>query len=83
MFADDEGRLWLKEFNPSKDSVPIRGTRYVAGGRWVIIATNGTRLGEITMPDNVSPLAVFGDMLLGIARDALDVEQFVVYTVVR
>jgi hypothetical protein len=83
MFADDQGQLWLKEYDPARDAIALGGSRFVTGGRWQIIRTDGTPVARITMPDGVAPIGVSGDQLLAIARDALDVETFVVYPILR
>jgi hypothetical protein len=83
MFTDDAGNLWLKEFEPATDAVPLRRTRYVGGGQWRIVDMSGATIARFNPPDSVSPLAVYGDHLLGISRDTLDVERFVVYRIIR
>lgn len=83
MFADDRGRLWLKEYDPATDAIPLRGGRFVAGGRWLIYETDGNPVAYVRIPDDVAPLAVDGDNLLSIVRDELDVERFAVYTIIR
>lgn len=83
MMSDDRGRIWLKDFDPGTDALALRRSPFVAGGTWRIVDSAGRLIARITMPANVAPLAVHGDLLMGIARDALDVESFVVYDLVR
>jgi hypothetical protein len=83
MFTDDAGRIWLKEFDPATDVVLLRRSPFVTGGRWTIVDTRGALVARLTMPPAVAPLAVHGDLMLGIARDELDVERFVVYRLIR
>ena len=83
MFADDAGRLWLKDFDPGTDALAVRRSRYVTGGSWRIVDTSGRQVARITMPENIAPLAVDGNMLIAIARDELDVESLVVLPIVR
>jgi hypothetical protein len=83
MFADDHGRLWLKEYDPATDALPLRGGGAVGGGRWRIVETDGTPVAHLMMPADVAPLAVYGDQLLAITRDALDVQRFEVYRILR
>jgi hypothetical protein len=83
MFADDAGRIWLKEFDPATDVVLLRRSPFVTGGRWTIVDTRGAVVARLVMPPDVAPIAVHGDLMLGIARDELDVERFVVYRLVR
>ena len=80
MFADDRARLWLKEYDPSKDAIPVRrGT----GGRWRIVDPSGEPIAHIAMPAHISPLAVYGDHLLAVGRDSLDVERFMAYRIIH
>jgi hypothetical protein len=83
MFADDQGYLWVKEYEPGSDAMPVRRGRYATGGRWHIIDLSGRVVAHITMPPDIAPLAVHGPYLLGIARDSLDVERFTVYRLIR
>lgn len=81
MFADSEGRLWLKEYEPSRDSMLLPGGRLRTGGRWVIVERDGTVVARLTVPEEVAPIAVYGGELLAVERDDLGVERFVVYRV--
>lgn len=83
MFADDEGRLWLKAYDPAKDALAVRPGRFATGGSWTIVASDGTVVARLDMPEDVAPLAVEDGLLLGLARDELDVERFVVYRIQR
>ena len=81
MIADDRGRIWLKEYDPATDAIAMGKSH--AGGRWRIIETDGRTVGSLRMPARVRPLSVYGDLLLGVARDELDVQTFVVYRVLN
>lgn len=83
MLADDEGRLWLKAYDPTTDPLVLGGGRFRTGGEWTIVETDGTVVAHLDMPDHVAPVAVVGDELLGVARDELDVERFVVHRILR
>lgn len=83
MLADDEGRLWLKTYDPTTDPLVVGGGRFRTGGEWTIVETDGTVVGRLDMPDHVAPVAVAGDELLGVARNELDVERFVVHRILR
>lgn len=83
MLADDAGRLWLKAYDPTTDPLVLGGGRFRTGGEWTIVETDGTVVARLDMPDHVAPLAVVGDELLGVARDELDVERFVVHRILR
>jgi hypothetical protein len=83
MFADDQGHLWVKEYKPASDAMPVRRGRFVTGGRWNIIDLSGRVVAHITLPPDIAPVAVHDPYLLGIARDSLDVERFAVYRLMR
>jgi len=83
MFVDDRGRVWLKEYNPSNDAIPLRRGQLGDGGRWRIIETDGRPVATMTIPAGVAPVAIRGDDMLAVARDELDVERFVVYRIHR
>jgi hypothetical protein len=83
MFADEQGHLWVKPYEPRGDAMPVRRGRYAAGGRWTIIDMTGRVVGHITFPPGIAPVAADGSYLLGIARDSLDVEGFTVHRILR
>jgi hypothetical protein len=83
MITDDAGRIWLKEYDPRRDSIPMRRSRLVPGGRYRVVRTDGVVVATIALPDNVSPIAAYGDQLLTVTLDDLDVEHFAVYRIMR
>jgi YD repeat-containing protein len=83
MLADDRGRVWLKQYEPSRDAIPVRMWPPGSGGTWRIVEADGRVVARIRLPDNLSPIAIRGDTLLGVERDDLDVQQFVVYRILR
>lgn len=82
LLADDQGRLWLKAYDASSDPL-LLGAGRRTGGTWKVVETDGTVVARLDMPDDVAPLAVEDGLLLGLARDALDVERFVVHRILR
>lgn len=83
MLADDGGHLWLKAYDPAADALPVRGGGFATGGLWTVVDTDGTPMAVVVMPDDLAPLAVVGDHVLAVARDAFDVERFVVVRLTR
>jgi hypothetical protein len=83
MISDDTGRIWVKEYDPRRDSIPMRRSRLVPGGRYRVLRPDGAVVATIVMPDNVSPIAAYGDQLLTVTLDELDVEHFAVYRMIR
>lgn len=65
LLADPSGNLWVGEWAPFP-RVPRRWTVIGPGGQW---------LGEIVVPEGFSPLDIGPDWILGLERDALDVEH--------
>lgn len=83
MLGDDAGRLWLKAYDPASDALAVRPGSFATGGTWTVIETDGTPVATLAMPDDLAPLAVIGDRMLALGRDAFDVERFVVVRLVR
>lgn len=84
LLADGAGQLWVKVYDPSVDALWLGGPlRPGAGGTWRIVGPDGAVTGTIRMPDGVIPLHITEDRLVGMARDALDVERLVVHLVDR
>ena len=83
MISDDRGQIWLKDYDPAIDAMTVRKYPFGDGGRWRVVGTDGRPVATISMPRGVAPIAVHGDLLLGVMRDDLDVERFVVYRIIR
>lgn len=83
MFADDSGRLWLKDYDVATDALPLRPGRLSQGGRWKVVTTGGAVVARITIPPNVAPIAVYADRMLAVLRDEFDVERFAVFRIER
>jgi hypothetical protein len=83
---DDRGHLWVKEYDPLIDSLWIKGGNALEvgpGGWWRIMSPAGAWVARVRLPDNLIPLDIAGNRLLGVARDAFDVEHIVVHTIAR
>ena len=70
-FADDEGRIWLPSYKPGGElkSVPPH----------IVIAPDGQWLGTVEAPPGFRILDVAHGLVLGVARDEMDVESVVVW----
>lgn len=82
ILADDEGRLWIKAFDPRTDErslpvIPLSGH----GGTWWVVATDGTPLATVQMPQRVRPLAIRSGIMLGLHKDDLGVERIVLHQI--
>ena len=76
MFSDDEGHLWVKLYDPASDALLLPGGRYRTGGEWWVFDSTGSRA-TVEMPADLAPLAVRGDRMLALGRDAFGVERIV------
>lgn len=84
LLVDNARQLWVKVYDPSVDALWIGDPLLPgAGGEWRVVGSDGETRGTVQMPDGVTPLAVTEDRLVGIARDALDVERLVVHRIRR
>ena len=72
-FADAAGNLWLPSYRPA---YPEEGSPYT------VISPDGEWLGQVETPPRFRILDVTGDLVLGVLRDALDVENVVVYELI-
>jgi hypothetical protein len=65
VLLDDMSNVWIGPF--------LRDSRETA--IWTVFDPNGDMLGEVTMPEGLTPLHIGADFVLGVWRDSLDVEQ--------
>lgn len=71
--VDRIGNLWIQHYNSPTDDVP----------RWDVFDEGGLWLGTVTMPLRFSPLDIGPDYVLGLWRDADDVEHVRMYELVK
>ena len=73
-FADTKGRVWLPSYRPGAEhnSVPP----------YTVIAPDGEWLGTVEAPPRFRILDVAAGLVLGAARDDMDVESVVVYELI-
>ncbi len=86
VLLDDRGFLWVKEYDPSLDSIWLKrgdALNIGPGGSWRIMSPAGAWVARVRMPANLMPLDVVGNRVLGVARDDLDVEHVVVHSISR
>ena len=82
LLADDRGLLWVKLYDVPGDALWLGhgpAMRPRAGGEWHLVRPDGEVLGTVRMPDGLSPLHITENRLVGVQRDALDVERLVVH----
>ncbi len=89
LLADDRGLLWVKVYEIPDDALwlGLGGVLHPgAGGEWRLVradAPSAQVRATVRLPDGLTPLHVTGGRLVGIRRDALDVERIVVHAVER
>ena len=69
-FADADGNVWLPSYRPA---YPEEGSPYT------VISPDGEWLGQVETPPRFRILDVTGDLVLGVLRDDLDIQDVVVY----
>ncbi|WP_419861637.1 hypothetical protein [Candidatus Palauibacter sp.] len=69
-FADADGNIWLPSYRPA---YPEEGSPYT------VISPDGKWLGKVETPPRFRILDVTGDLVLGVLRDDLDIQNVVVY----
>lgn len=85
LLVDDRGLLWAKAYDPSADALRLKRNALQTGpgGTWQVLRPDGQLVATVEVPDRVIPLEIEGRRLLGVSRDAMDVERVVVHTVER
>jgi hypothetical protein len=79
LLFDDGGNLWIREYEFA-DAVAFYGDAPRLGAtRWWVIAPSGVLLGDIVLPPRFGPHEIGEDWMLGVWRDADDVEHVRVY----
>ncbi len=73
-FSDADGNVWLPSYRPA---YPEEASPYT------VISPDGEWLGEVETPPRFRILDVTGGLVLGVLRDEMDVENVVVYELVR
>jgi hypothetical protein len=66
---DDEGNLWVDEFQPPPSALPT----------WTVFDADGRMLGAVSMPDRFRPMQIGADFVLGVWSDDLDVQHVRMY----
>lgn len=74
--VDDQGRIWVRRFQPST-------ARWNQPDSWHVLDALGVPLARVRLPDRTRLAAVRGDEVAVIYRDELDVEHLRVYAFER
>jgi hypothetical protein len=73
LVADRTGCLWVADWS-------VLGE---APARWTVLDPSGRWLGSVNMPDNFTPYDIGPDWIVGVEKDAMDVEYVVEYPLER
>jgi hypothetical protein len=71
--VDDEGNLWVQDFQAPSDTAVT----------WTVFDPEGRMLGPVVMPDRFRPTHIGRDFVLGVRFDELDVERVELFTLQR
>jgi hypothetical protein len=71
--VDAGGGLWVEEYNRPGDEIP----------RWSVLQRDGVWMGTLVFPLRFEPLDIGDDYVLGLWRDADDVEHVLMYELVK
>lgn len=84
LIVDEEGFVWVRPFEPLENAAALGGLRgHGSGGEWMIFSREGERVGRVALPDDLEPVRITSDAVIGIRRDALGVESVQVYALER
>jgi hypothetical protein len=72
--VDTAGNLWIMDYRTDWDEGDVS---------WSVFDPDGAMIARLTMPDGFRPTHIGSDFVLGIARDELDVEHVVLYSLTR
>ena len=74
LMADDEGRVWLREYYPALETI----TR-----SYIVFSPDGLRLGRVTIPEGLRVFDSNQGRVLGVMKGEMDVLNVVVYELVE
>jgi hypothetical protein len=84
LLVDSKGFLWIRPWDPLIHATDVGGlTRVGPGGTWRILSPEGEDLGTVEVPPELEPSWIGPDRVVGIRRDAYDVESVRVHELRR
>jgi hypothetical protein len=85
MIVDELGFVWIQRYEPLRHAAALGGLSESsgAGGTWQIISPSGVAAGLVEMPQDLQPVQITADAVVGIARDDLGVESVRMHTLQR
>ena len=84
LLVDSEGFLWIRPWEPLIHATDVGGLARVGpGGTWRILSPGGEDLGTVELPPELEPSWIGPDRVVGVRRDAYDVESVRVHELRR
>jgi hypothetical protein len=84
MIVDSEGFVWIRPYEPLRHAAALGGlSRAGRGGTWVVFSPSGDRVGQVAIPDDLEPIQITRDAVVGIRIDELGVQYVRVYALTR
>jgi len=74
LIADVEGNIWVKNYEPAADNSWTGSQPWGPGGTWRVFNSLGSELGSVAVPDDLIPLQIGVDFVVGLRKDSLGVE---------
>lgn len=71
ILADDEDRVWVRRDSGLEEETQV----------WTVFARDGSPVAALETPRSFTPMAVRAGRILGVSRDAFDIERVVVYEI--
>lgn len=84
--VDDEGFVWIQPYDPDAHSLRLTAgglSRPGSGGEWRILTPEGEPAGRVAVPDDLEPIRVTSDAVVGVRRNELGVEFVQVHDLER
>jgi hypothetical protein len=73
--VDDEGFIWVRPFDPLQHAMALGGLSTAGpGGVWTILSPDGVKVGSVKVPDDIEPMQITSNAVVGISKDELGVE---------
>lgn len=81
--VDAQRNLWVRDYYPEQEMVSGFASVLSTPTSWRVFNTDGTWLGTVTMPARFNPMDIGADYVLGLWRDADDVEHVRLYRLTK
>lgn len=79
VLTDDEGRLWVERFEPTRLGAQLQ----VPGNWWTVLAVDGRPIARLQLPPRTRLEAVRGDRVAVVQWDELDVQSAAIHELQR